>query len=110
MSKCSDFFLLNFSFTFAHLFFFFRDHQIRPLQLATGRREIGRDKRWVAQPNYCIYRRNVLCARTLCVISFHYLPRYLHPVLEVIASRGPDRHDLVVFLAFSDDAAGETCE
>lgn len=24
MSKCSDFFLLNFSFTFAHLFFFSR--------------------------------------------------------------------------------------
>lgn len=51
MSKCSDFFCLIFP-SLSLISSFFRDHQIRPSQLATGRREIGRDKRWVAQPSY----------------------------------------------------------
>lgn len=39
MSKCSDFFLLNFSFTFAHLFFFFATIKFGPRNwpLAVGR-------------------------------------------------------------------------
>lgn len=35
MSKCSEFFLLNFFFFFRPDLFFFRDHQFRPSQLVT---------------------------------------------------------------------------
>lgn len=66
---------LIFPFSFPRLSLFpLRDHQFRPSPLATGHREIGKGKGWVAQPNYCICRRNVLCACDVCdLISFHYL-------------------------------------
>lgn len=72
----------------------------------------------LAETNAGWHRRTIVsvgatyCALVLCV-CFHFipLPTYVPiSVLEVTAPRGPDSHDLVVFLAFSDGAAGETCE